>query len=115
MTFKKCSIRGKLYGDIAEENAYNKNVADELQVIKFVEQDINFVWYDKTLTDAIEKNEDEFINHFFTLLALCHTVVTEEQHDKIIYQAQSPDENALVTAARTFGFAFLVCLRIKYL
>jgi magnesium-transporting ATPase (P-type) len=25
------------------------------------------------------------------------------------YQAQSPDEAALVTAARNFGFVFLVC------
>ncbi|CAF2564070.1 unnamed protein product [Rotaria sp. Silwood2] len=108
MTFKKCSIRGKLYGDdIPNKNEDNKQTADELQAIKFVEQDNNFVWYDKTLIDAIAKNEDNHINHFFTLLALCHTVVTEEKDDKIIYQAQSPDENALVTAARTFGFAFL--------
>ena len=30
----------------------------------------------------------------------------EEKDGKIIYQAQSPDENALVSAARTFGFVF---------
>ncbi len=46
------------------------------------------------------------------------TVKSEEKGDtvkpekkdkkKIIYQAQSPDENALVSAARTFGFAFEV-------
>ncbi len=34
----------------------------------------------------------------------------EEKDGKIIYQAQSPDENALVSAARTFGFVFLVGL-----
>ncbi len=32
----------------------------------------------------------------------------EEKDGKIIYQAQSPDENALVSAARTFGFVFVV-------
>jgi magnesium-transporting ATPase (P-type) len=32
----------------------------------------------------------------------------EERNEKIIYQAQSPDENALVSAARSFGFAFQV-------
>ena len=32
--------------------------------------------------------------------------MTEEFDGKIIYQAQSPDENALVSAARSFGFAF---------
>jgi magnesium-transporting ATPase (P-type) len=32
----------------------------------------------------------------------------EEKDGKIMYQAQSPDENALVSAARTFGFVFVV-------
>ncbi|CAF3393486.1 unnamed protein product [Rotaria socialis] len=107
MTFKKCSIQGTLYGDIPNENEYNKQTTDELRAIKFEDQDNTFVWYDKTLIDIIKKNEDKNVNHFFTLLALCHTVMTEEKNDKITYQAQSPDENALVTAARMFGFVFL--------
>ncbi len=107
MTFKKCSIRGKLYGDTTTENT-NRSGA-----IQLPEQDGDFVWYDKTLIDAIEKNDDEDIKHFFTLLALCHTVMTEEKKGKILYQAQSPDENALVSAARSFGFAFLVNLLFK--
>lgn len=38
----------------------------------------------------------------------------EEKDGKLSYQAQSPDENALVSAARTFGFVFLVnFLQIK--
>jgi magnesium-transporting ATPase (P-type) len=32
----------------------------------------------------------------------------QESDGKIIYQAQSPDENALVSASRSFGFAFQV-------
>ena len=76
-------------------------------------QDSSFVWYDQALIDAIAKNDDDDINHFFTLLALCHTVMTEEKDEKITYQAQSPDENALVTAARSFGFEFLVNLSMK--
>ena len=50
------------------------------------------------------------MHEFFTLLALCHTVMSEEKDGKILYQAQSPDENALVSAARTFGFAFHVII-----
>ncbi len=30
------------------------------------------------------------------------------------YQAQSPDENALVSAARNFGFVFTVCYYLVY-
>ena len=96
MTFKKCSIRGKLYGD-------DVRIDDS-----YVRQDSHFVWNDQTLIDAIEQNKDDDMNHFFTLLALCHTVMTEEKDGKITYQAQSPDENALVTAARAFGFEFMV-------
>jgi magnesium-transporting ATPase (P-type) len=53
------------------------------------------------IIDAIDNN-DEDVYH------LCHTVMSEERNGKIIYQAQSPDENALVSASRSFGFAFQV-------
>jgi len=43
---------------------------------------------------------------FFRLLALCHTVMAETVDGKLEYQAQSPDEAALVAAARNFGFVF---------
>jgi phospholipid-translocating ATPase len=108
MTFKKCSIRGRFYGDSLYDNPAGS------QGVKLPEQDSDFVWYDRTLINAIEKNEDEYIEHFFHLLALCHTVMTEEKNGKIIYQAQSPDENALVSAARSFGFAFLVNKSMNY-
>ncbi|KAK9104801.1 hypothetical protein Scep_021645 [Stephania cephalantha] len=41
-------------------------------------------------------------------LAICHTVLPEgdESPEKITYQAASPDEAALVTAAKNFGFFF---------
>jgi magnesium-transporting ATPase (P-type) len=54
------------------------------------------------------KKGDKDVHTFFTLLSLCHTVMPEEKDGKILYQAQSPDENALVSAARTFGFTFEV-------
>ena len=49
------------------------------------------------------------IDEFFTLLAVCHTVIPE--HDdtdpgKITYQASSPDEAALVDGAKSLGFLF---------
>ncbi|KAJ8654409.1 hypothetical protein O0I10_009979 [Lichtheimia ornata] len=51
------------------------------------------------------------IMHFFMSLALCHTVVAErpdeENPDQIEYRAQSPDEAALVAAARDVGFVYL--------
>jgi magnesium-transporting ATPase (P-type) len=45
-------------------------------------------------------------HNFFRLLALCHTVMPDQKEGKLEYQAQSPDEAALVSAARNFGFVF---------
>ena len=94
MTFKKCSIRGKLYGETSDGD---RGVIDN-----------DFIWSDRTLIDDLARNDDETMDHFFSLLVVCHTVVSEESNGKILYQAQSPDEYALVIAARAFDFVFLV-------
>nr|CAD7607049.1 unnamed protein product [Timema genevievae] len=64
-----------------------------------------FRFYDSTLLQAVRKC-DEDVHSFFRLLALCHTVMPEDKNGKLEYQAQSPDEAALVSAARNFGFVF---------
>ncbi|XP_053948290.1 phospholipid-transporting ATPase ID isoform X1 [Anastrepha ludens] len=64
-----------------------------------------FRWYDKTLLDAV-RSDEEHTQNFFRLLALCHTVMPEYVEGRLEYQAQSPDEAALVSAARNFGFVF---------
>ncbi|KAF8077575.1 phospholipid-translocating ATPase [Lyophyllum atratum] len=48
------------------------------------------------------------LNGFFTVLALCHTVLTsvDPVTGEIEYKAQSPDEAALVQAAADVGFVF---------
>lgn len=48
------------------------------------------------------------LNGFFTVLALCHTVLTsvDPETHAIEYKAQSPDEAALVQAAADMGFVF---------
>ncbi|ORY05623.1 phospholipid-translocating P-type ATPase [Basidiobolus meristosporus CBS 931.73] len=60
-----------------------------------------------------EMVQAEKIRDFFSLLAVCHTVVIEKP-DEIVpgqlpfaYRAESPDESALVSAARDLGFSFL--------
>ncbi|KAI8985235.1 hypothetical protein BDB01DRAFT_843042 [Pilobolus umbonatus] len=48
------------------------------------------------------------IHEFFTLLAVCHTVIPQksETGNEIEYQASSPDEGALVKGAASVGFVF---------
>ncbi|XP_068154378.1 phospholipid-transporting ATPase ID isoform X6 [Drosophila tropicalis] len=65
----------------------------------------DFRWYDRTLLDAV-RSDEEHTHIFFRLLALCHTVMAETVDGRLEYQAQSPDEAALVSAARNFGFVF---------
>uniref|UniRef100_A0A8D0ULQ0 Phospholipid-transporting ATPase n=1 Tax=Sus scrofa TaxID=9823 RepID=A0A8D0ULQ0_PIG len=101
MIFNKCSINGKFYGmhifllSLKKVDfSYNK-LADP-----------KFSFYDKTLVEAVKRG-DRWVHLFFLSLSLCHTVIPEEKVEgELVYQAQSPDEGALVTAARNFGFVF---------
>ena len=41
-------------------------------------------------------------------MCLCHSVFTQDtENGEIIYQASSPDETALINAARHFNYKFL--------
>jgi phospholipid-translocating ATPase len=114
MTFNKCSINGVLYGylmdaqgndiEINEDETMNNNIVPiDFSFNPYYESTFRF--YDQSLLDAIDQN-DENCCRFFTLLCICHTVMAEEKNNVLTYQAQSPDEGALVSAARNFGFVF---------
>ncbi|XP_072457638.1 phospholipid-transporting ATPase IK isoform X2 [Notamacropus eugenii] len=101
MTFKKCCISGLTY----DENSGESLEAVSLSWNKYA--DGKLVFYDPTLLIAIKADEDKTVREFWQLLALCHTVMVEEKDGQLVYQAASPDEEALVTAARNFGYVFL--------
>ena len=46
------------------------------------------------------------IHSLFEILAVCHTIIVEEKDGAIIYNASSPDELALVNAAKFFDYTF---------
>ena len=52
--------------------------------------------------------EREVAREFLTLLAVCHTVIPEVKDGKMVYQASSPDEAALVAGAEMLGYQFHV-------
>ncbi|KAL6435705.1 hypothetical protein ACFW04_005540 [Cataglyphis niger] len=109
MTFNKCSVAGKCYGDIIDE--VTGEVIDLSETMPPLDFSFNkdyepdFKFYDPALLEAVKRGNRD-VHSFFRLLALCHTVMPEEKNGKIEYQAQSPDEAALVSAARNFGFVF---------
>ncbi|XP_077398687.1 phospholipid-transporting ATPase ID-like [Vanacampus margaritifer] len=109
MTFNKCSIDGKSYGELLDTSGQRIEITENTPRVDFSwnqQADPKFIFHDHNLVEIVrEGNLDA--QAFFRLLALCHTVMPEEkQEGELYYQAQSPDEGALVTAARNFGFVF---------
>lgn len=109
MTFNKCSINGKRYGDILDDNGDMTEPHDGARPTDFSSNphaDPEFRFYDQNILEDIANNEPN-CDLFFRLLSICHTVMPDEKDGRLVYQAQSPDEGALVSAARNFGFTFL--------
>ena len=69
----------------------------------------------------VEFEDDEFLEHLndsshenhrnihdiLILLSVCHTILVEEKNGKNVYNASSPDELALVNAAKYFDYKFI--------
>ncbi|XP_078534374.1 phospholipid-transporting ATPase IA isoform X3 [Lissotriton helveticus] len=89
MQFKKCTVAGIAYGHGSQ----------------FVEQE---GFNDSSLLENLQSNHPTapVICEFLTMMAVCHTAVPERDGDNIIYQAASPDEGALVRAAKQLRFVF---------
>ncbi|KAG7395468.1 hypothetical protein PHYBOEH_003698 [Phytophthora boehmeriae] len=53
--------------------------------------------------------QGELIHEFLTLLSICHTVIpeTDPKTGSVAYRASSPDEEALVKAAKCLGYNFV--------
>uniref|UniRef100_A0A4W5RF14 Phospholipid-transporting ATPase n=1 Tax=Hucho hucho TaxID=62062 RepID=A0A4W5RF14_9TELE len=107
MTFNKCSINGKSYGEV--QMVHRKSYGEHTETVDWSFNplaDHHFSFHDHSLVEDVKLESPE-VQSFFRLLALCHTVMAEEKIEgELLYQAQSPDEGALVTAARNFGFVF---------
>ncbi|XP_041278418.1 phospholipid-transporting ATPase IK [Onychostruthus taczanowskii] len=95
MSFKKCCVNGTIYGNLGWDW-----FAGNLELR-------NSDVCDVTLLEAAQRDDDPVLREFLRLLALCHTVMVEDRGDQLVYQAASPDEEALVLAARSLGYVFL--------
>ncbi|KAL0408647.1 UNVERIFIED_CONTAM: Phospholipid-transporting ATPase 3 [Sesamum radiatum] len=110
MEFFKCSIGGEIYGtgvsEIEMGTAQRTGVKVEVQKQSNVVREKGFNFDDARLMRGAWRNEPN--SDSCKMPAICHTVLPEgeETPEKIRYQAASPDEAALVTAAKNFGFFF---------
>ncbi|XP_071656428.1 phospholipid-transporting ATPase ID isoform X3 [Patagioenas fasciata] len=109
MVFSKCSVNGHSYGDVQDVLGAQAELGERPEPVDFSFNplaDPRFRFWDPSLLEAV-KLGDPHVHEFFRLLALCHTVMSEERSQgELLYKAQSPDEGALVAAARNFGFVF---------
>ncbi|KAG6547756.1 hypothetical protein Mapa_010569 [Marchantia paleacea] len=129
MDFFRCSIASVSYGKgttEVERAAKHLGVAlaaqvvsdedtegavGEDEVVSNTYQEKGFNFYDSRLLGGnwIAEPNMETVQLFFQVLALCHTAIPEGKVDEIQsmqYRAESPDEAALVVAAKKFGFCF---------
>eukprot|EP01012_Entosiphon_sulcatum_P005957 TRINITY_DN12775_c0_g2_i1.p1 TRINITY_DN12775_c0_g2~~TRINITY_DN12775_c0_g2_i1.p1 ORF type:complete len:1309 (-),score=248.66 TRINITY_DN12775_c0_g2_i1:349-4275(-) len=125
MEYMKCSIAGVSYGSgmteigIAAKLRMGQHVAEEVEEERpaalRLEKGSNF--YDKRISLGAWRQQPDAaaIRDFFTHLAVCHTLMVkpknpenfnEDDMDAAVYQANSPDELALVVGAKCQGFWF---------
>lgn len=138
MEFRRCTVNGVVYGlgeteaSLGAKKRDNPNGVDttvvdaidldkarqemllkqsELFNHKYANPRSPFV--DPAVYDDLsaQNAQSQSLIHFFSALALCHTVIPEvpdpDNPNNIVYKAQSPDEAALVAAARDVGFTFV--------
>ncbi|XP_049594131.1 phospholipid-transporting ATPase IC [Syngnathus scovelli] len=107
MQFKKCTIAGRSYGDPTTAEGVRLDRGKPVDWSWNQYADKKFQFMDNSLVACLRAKKDKEAIEFFRLLSLCHTVMVENKDGELVYQAASPDEGALVTAARNFGFVFL--------
>lgn len=113
MEFRCCSIAGTAYAAEVDEGRREEGEGrdawrtfDEMRALLGTTNPFVDNGHPKV---AVTPKEREMVREFLTLLAVCHTVIPEIKNEKMVYQASSPDEAALVAGAELLGFRFTVC------
>ena len=117
MVFKKCSIMNEKFGDPTSTDREDDETESMcLSGVRKLRERLkeDCMKYHECIRNHSECHYSDFpCLNFVKVLALCHTVVVDTDNDKIKdskkfkYQASSPDELALITGARDFGFVLV--------
>ena len=112
MEFQCCSIAGIAYAaevdEARREEGEGRDVWRTFDEMRTLLDAGNPFVDSRSPTSVGTPKEREIIREFLTLLAVCHTVIPDIKDGKMVYQASSPDEAALVAGAERLGFRFTV-------
>jgi len=103
MEFKKFSVGLKSYGTLDPPKEKRRSYLGEEGI-----SNVNFVdrQFEKDYLEEDSQQRADILR-MLLCLALCHTIVVQYREDAEEYIAQSPDELALVNAARFLGVKFV--------
>lgn len=105
MEFKKFSVGNYAYGE-----TYPKVNLKNMQVNGITNVNFQDHQFEQHMNDYQSDNHAQ-IHRYLEVLSVCHTVIAEKSKnshnsDHLAYNASSPDELALVNAAKYFGYYF---------
>ena len=85
--------------------------ADKTGTLTYNQMDFKKCSIKGQLFDSLAQVKDQALTadicDFLEILALCHTVIPDDQGGVTVYEAASQDEEALVQAARYLGYKFI--------
>ena len=121
MNYKGCNIAGVTYVDILEHgydhpDDNSKSIFNECELKISTLQDIinelssrdeTSLSFNFSILGQHFRTQSDFINEFWLSIILCNDIVIDKSQSNLTYLSSSPDEIALIEAARHYDFEFL--------